>query len=183
MARRASPPNLTLTAFVGRPVQDVGRLLASDPQTVISGAHHGGDERVVVNLEVPLGKEGSVSRAAAVTLGVSAWEEEHLRLPITVSALERERWFPTFTGVLEADEVGVGDTRLRLSGTYELPLGALGRVSGRAGADKLAQASLYSLFVSIVTGAERELRSMAPEWRPAAAPEILRQKDDHPLDA
>lgn len=180
---RPAVPNVTLTAFVSRPMKDVARLLASDAQTVISGAHHGGDERVVVNLEVPLGKEGSVSRAAAVTLGMSEWEDNHFRVPITVNAVERERWFPTFTGELEADEVGVGDTRLRLTGTYELPLGVLGRASGRAGADKLARASLYSLFVNMVTGAERELRNTEPGFRPAPAPDMLRQKDDHPLDA
>lgn len=183
MARHPAAPNVTLTAFVSRRVQEVGRLLASDAQTVISGAHHHGDERVVVNLEVPLGNEGSVSRAAAVTLRASEWEDGQFRLPITVSALERERWFPTFSGVLEADEVGVGDTRLRLTGTYELPLGPLGRATGRAGADKLARASIYSLFVNMVTGTERELRETEPEWRPAPAPETLRQKDDHPLDA
>lgn len=183
MASHASAPNVTLTAFVGRPVQEVSRLLASDAQTVVSGTHHGGDERVVVNLQVPLGNEGSVSRAAAVTLGLPAWEDGHFSLPITVTALERERWFPTFSGALEADEAGVGDTRLRLTGTYELPFGAVGRATARAGADKLARASMYSLFVNMITAAERELRAAAPEWRPAAAPEVVRQKNDHPLGA
>src|SRR4029077_2704354 len=103
------------------------------------------------------------------------------RLPLEVSATDRERWFPTFTGALEADDVGVGDTRLRLTGTYELPLGALGRMTGRAGADKLARASLYSLFVNVVSGAERELRETEPAWRPALAPEIVRRGDDPPL--
>ena len=181
MTNRVSARSVTLTAFVGRPVQDVGKLLAADASAIITGTHHNMDDRVVVNLEVPLGNEGAVSRAAALTLGAPQWENGRVRLPLAVSAVDRERWFPTFTGALEADDVGVGDTRLRLTGTYELPLGALGRMTGRAGADKLARASLYSLFVNVVTGAERELRETEPVWRPAPAPEILRRDDDHPL--
>jgi hypothetical protein len=181
MTNREGARSVTLTAFVGRPVQEVAKLLAADAPVVITGAHHTMDDRVVVNLEVPLGNEGAVSRTAALTLGVSRWDHGRFRLPLAVSAVERERWFPTFTGALEADDVGVGDTRLRLTGTYELPLGALGRMTGRAGADKLARASLYSLFVNVVSGAERELRETEPAWRPAPAPEIVRRDDDHPL--
>ena len=172
---------MTLTAFVGRPVQEVAKLLAADAPVVITGVHNNKDDRVVVNLEVPLGNEGAVSRTAALTLGVAQWDHGRFRLPLAVSAVEREHWFPTFTGALEADDVGVGDTRLRLTGTYELPLGALGRMTGRAGADKLARASLYSLFVATVTAVEEELRESTPAWRPAAGAEVVRSDDDHPL--
>lgn len=183
MAHRSSARSVTLTAFVGRPLQEVAKLLSADAQTVIAGGHHAGDDHVVIKLEVPLGNEGAVSRAAVVALGVAEWHAGTFCLPLTVTALEREQWFPTFTGALEADEVGVGDTRLQLRGTYQLPLGALGRATGRAGADKLARASLYSLFVSVVAHTERQLQETAPTWRPAAAGEIVREHDDHPLGA
>lgn len=171
------------TAFVGRPVQEVAKLLASEAPRVVAGAHQREPDHVIVNLEVPLGREGSVRRPASVTLGIPGWDSDRFRLPLAVTALEREKWFPTFHGSLEADEVGIGDTRLRLIGEYELPLGVLGRASGRAGADKLARASLYSLFLATVTAIEQELRDMAPAWRPAPSGEIVRTENDHPLGA
>src|SRR5579872_1510708 len=179
----ASDRRMTLTAFVGRPVQEVADLLVSRAASVVPGAKQSDGHHVVVNLEVPLGSEGSFSRAASIGLGPAESRDQRCRLPFTVSALERERWFPTFNGQLEADDVGIGDTRLRLIGEYDLPLGALGRATGRAGADKLARASLYSLFVSIVTGIERELRQNGPAYRPAPAPDLVRGSDDSPVGA
>lgn len=183
MAHRSADRNVNFTAFVGRPVQEVGKLLASDAAEVIAGSPQRDADRVIVNLEVPLGHEGAVSRAASVAIGLPQWESTRVTIPVAVNALERERWFPTFHGSLEADEVGVTDTRVRMTGSYELPLGAFGRATGRAGADKLARASLYSLFVAMVTAVERELRERAPSWRPSAGAEIVRGKDDHPLGA
>ena len=174
---------VTLTAFVGRPLEDVARLLSADAPTVISGSRNGGDGPLAVKLEVPLGTEAAVSRAAGVTLGPPEWDADEFRLPVAVCSLERPQWFPTFHGALEASGAGASDTRLRLTGTYELPLGALGRASGRAGADKLARASLYSLFVNIVVGTERQLTQAAPAWRPAQAGDMLRSDEDHPLGA
>lgn len=178
----ASDRTLTLTAFVGRPVQEVAALLVSRAPNVMPGAPQSDGHHVIVNLDVPLGNEGSVSRAASIELGI-ADRDERCRLPITISALERERWFPTFHGQLEAEDFGIGDTRLRLIGEYDLPFGAIGRATGRAGADKLARASLYSLFVSIVTAIELELKQNGSGFRPATAPELVRGRDDHPLGA
>lgn len=178
---RLADRSVTFTAFLGRPVQDVAKVLVSEASEVIGGHRQHDADRVVVDLDVPLGKEGAVSRAAAVAIGLRDWEDGQLHLSLTVNALERERWFPTFHGSLEADEVGIGETRLQLIGSYELPLGVFGRATGRAGSDKLARASLYSLFVRIVTTLENELRESAPGWRPSAASGIVRDHDDHPL--
>lgn len=177
MATQTADRTVSFATFIGRPLEEIASVLVANGPAVIAGSPRPDRERLVVELEVPIGQHSAVRRTAVVALGMPESDERTLRLPLRVSAVHKERWFPTFTGALEASEPGFGETRLRLVGTYELPMGPLGRASGHLGGDRSARASLYALFLEIAAGIERETRLAAPAWRPAPLPDSLRDED------
>jgi hypothetical protein len=175
-------PTVTMTTYLSHPLAEVAALLTTGASAVIGGSSRPDERRLVVELDVPLGHHGVVSRPVNVVLGPVESEEDHFSLGLAISALDSSRWFPTFVGRIEADGEGLGDTRLRLAGAYQLPLGRAGRTSGPLGGDRLARSSLYAFFLGVVAGAERELRQRAPRWRPAQMPTSLRD-DQSPMRA
>ncbi|MCU1449693.1 MAG: hypothetical protein JWP02_1863 [Acidimicrobiales bacterium] len=175
-------PLVTMTTYLSRPLAEVAALLTTDASAVIGGAARRGERRLVLELDVPLGQHGVVSRPVTVVLGPIESDERHFSLGLEISALDSARWFPTFEGRLEADGEGLDDTRLRMTGTYRLPLGRAGRATGPLGGDRLARSSLFAFFLSVVAGAERELRECAPLWRPPQMRSGLRD-DTSPIRA
>jgi hypothetical protein len=112
-------------ATLGRPVDEVARLLMAEAPFVIAGIDDSDSHRLVVPLEIPLGQHGSVRRPAVLDLGIPERHGGTFRMPLTVTALDTERWFPTFDGALEAHEADIGETTFRMTGRYALPLGAV----------------------------------------------------------
>jgi len=49
-------------------------------------------------------------------------------IPLTLAAREHTDWFPAFHGEARSEEAGALASRLRLTGDYEVPLGALGLI-------------------------------------------------------
>ncbi len=123
--------------------------------------------RLSIDLSVPVGARGSINHRATVELGDYEPGQDVCRVPVTISA---SRSFPTFHGTFEIRDV-LADSVLALDGSYRLPLGVAGRVSGGSG---LARASLRRFFENVVETVKRDLQATAPPWRPAALPESLR---------
>ena len=106
-------------------------------------------------------------------LGVAHATETGLVLPVAWQATGRERLFPTFDGELEASEADDG-TRLRLHGTYTVPLGVIGRFGDGVVGWRLARRSLDALLAAARTATrgrggsapplESVPRPSAPKW-------------------
>src|SRR6188768_3392541 len=100
MAAQEEHRTIALTAFIGRPVEEVATLLGTRPASVITGGRSANLHHMVVTLQVPVGQHADVRRTAVVTLEPHERGDGRIRLPLSITALDSERWFPTFSGAL-----------------------------------------------------------------------------------
>jgi hypothetical protein len=122
-------------------------------------------------LGVDLGSGTSVHQEVLVRLGVAQTTETGLVVPVAWEATGRKRLFPTFAGNLEASEADDG-TRLRLHGSYTVPLGVVGRVGNGVVGWRLACRSLDALLTGLGRQVEIEVDRrchlvpdpVSPEW-------------------
>lgn len=120
-----------LTTVGADPVA-VGELLCRDPRAIIGTAAmlEATVRHVpVVRREVPV-NVGDPTRTAGIVIVPLGWHASSL-----------EDLFPTFEGELAAEPLLSG-TRLRLTGTYTVPLGLLGRFGDGLLFRRIAQESL-----------------------------------------
>jgi len=82
-------------------------------------------------------------------------------IPLSMRATHHTAWFPSFRGHIRSEAVGPLDSILRLEGTYETPLGALG---------DLVDATLLG------HAAERTLRAFLERIRSDVIDEIRRSE-------
>lgn len=142
--------SIEATTIISASADRVRGLLASDPAVALTnpttlaagGLHHD----VVVTLDEPELGAGGVS------------------VPVSWHPVDHARLFPSFLGALEA-EASVAGTRLRLIGSYSVPLGVVGQFGDGLVGRRLAQQSLQSLLASV---AARIAAALAVE--PPAAP-------------
>ena len=127
--------SIEATTIISASADRVRGLLASDPSAALSnpttltagGLHHD----VIVTLDEP-----EVGDALSV--------------PVSWHPVDHARLFPSFLGALEA-EPSVAGTRLRLAGSYSVPLGVVGQFGDGLIGRRLAQQSLQSLLEGVAT--------------------------------
>jgi hypothetical protein len=164
---------IEVATWIGARFAHVGEILADDAGAVFGdGAmvHQHASTRTV--LGVDLGAGTSVHQEVLVHLDVARATETGLVLPVAWQATGRPRLFPTFSGELEASEAD-GGTRLRLHGTYTVPLGVIGRIGDGVVGWRLASRSLDAQLALIGRQLEAEVdrrrRSVpdlvVPEWK------------------
>jgi hypothetical protein len=115
------------------------------PEFAASWLAPDGAERLSVDLPGGL----HVSRHVRVGFGPVFQEDDAFVVPVWWEAAEHPHLFPTFDGGFEvrpADD----ETELRLVGSYEPPLGALGRFADGVVGHRLVTASLDALLGSAV---------------------------------
>lgn len=162
-----------------------GDVLFDDPGAVLSEGPTV-DERdatrfrtelsVDVDVDVDAGAGAGVHQDVLLQPGIARSTETVFVVAMAWHAAGRERLFPTFRGELEVSRAGTG-TRLRLSGAYTVPLGAIGRVGNGVVGWRLARRSLHALLERLAWRLESEVerRRRSAGWRlppgPVAAPE------------
>lgn len=104
------------TILVDAPLDAVGGLLR-DPLAAIG---------TPATLTSDVGTGPTVHRDVMLTLGPATRSGDAVTVPVGWRAAAHETLFPAFEGELTAERSGAG-TRLRLTGIYTVPLGALGR--------------------------------------------------------
>ena len=117
------------------------RLLGADFATswIVS------DGPETLGIDLPGGMH--VSREVRVGFGPAFQEEDAFVLAVWWEAAEHPQLFPTFDGGFEVRAAGDA-TELRLVGSYEPPLGALGRFADGVIGHRLVTASLDALLTS-----------------------------------
>lgn len=95
----------------------------------------------------PPGPTASVSRPVRVGLGPTFEEDGALVVAVWWEAVEHPRLFPAFDGGFELRAAGQ-ETELRLVGSYEPPLGMLGRFADGVVGHRLVTSSLAALLAA-----------------------------------
>jgi hypothetical protein len=101
-----------------------------------------------VALSIGLGSGASVRQEVKLELGFPDVAEAELALPLAWHSVGRSRLLPMFNGSLKAIGSSSGTT-LRLSGTYAVPLGFIGRVVDRVIGRRAVRHSLQVLVAQI----------------------------------
>lgn len=136
-------------------VDDLGSVLAERPAPIARNVREFRAE-----LAVELHGGASVHQAVLIEAGLPKRDEKVLTVPLRWTATGREGLFPTFTGDLEAVPTRAG-TRLRLVGTYTLPIGWLGRFGDKKLGHRAAERSLARYVEEVATRLEAEVHRRA----------------------
>jgi hypothetical protein len=150
------------------------KVLLDDPATVFSDApsiEARRERRFQTDLRVDVGAGASVHQLVEVHLGAPQSVAGGFVLPVQWEATGRELLLPTFTGDLEV-LAGPPGVRLRLYGTYTVPLGAVGRFGDSLIGYRLAHRSLVNLLERVTARLEFEVhkRSGSATWWPELHP-------------
>ena len=139
-------------------VDDLASVLAERPPPT---ERHVREFRAELAVELHGGT--SVHQEVLIEAGLPKRVDKALTVPLRWTATGRERLFPTFAGDLEAVPTRAG-TRLRLVGTYTLPIGWLGRFGDKKLGDRAAERSLsrYVEEVAARLQAEVHRRTSSP---------------------
>lgn len=108
------------------------------------------------NLSVDLGGGASIHQEVVMQFGAARSTATRVTVPVVWRATGRERWFATFTGEVALSETR-RETRLRLNGTYTVPLGVVGRVGDVVLGRRLAHQSLEALLGRVAQSLESEV--------------------------
>jgi hypothetical protein len=153
-------------------VAQAREVLLDHPGPVFSEAFTIDDQhrpRLSTELSVDLGAGASVHQEVMLQLGVTRCTETGVVVPVAWQAAGRERLFPTFDGELHAFEADTG-TRLRLSGTYSVPFGGIGRIGNGVLGWRLAHRSLEDLLRRLADRIEAEAKRRLESVRRRSVP-------------
>jgi len=123
-------------------------LVAAGPQRFVGTQPCWSDTETWTDMRAELPGGGSVTRSARVGFGRLMEEDGAVVLPVWWEDAERPDMFPTFDGGLELYRDGRG-TALRLVGSYQPPLGLLGRVGDGLGGHRIVMASLNKFLADV----------------------------------
>lgn len=93
-------------------------------------------------LRARVGPSPAVAREVSLEIGVAEIHTVGLVYPIRWTATEATLLFPKLDADLVLSKAGAGQTTLTLRGTYEPPLGTVGRLADRAGLRFVADATV-----------------------------------------
>lgn len=95
-------------------------------------------------LRARVGPTQALARTVTLEIGVAEIHSYGLSYPIHWEASDASLLFPELSADLILSNLGRGETKLTLRGTYQPPLGALGRIADRAGLRRVAEATVRS---------------------------------------
>ena len=134
------------------PVEQVRhRLLIAVPaffQQVAEAAYDEGEE--LLSRVGPFGTVPGFSKAVSMYLGKPRVRGEAFVIPLRWSAVGPTELFPVMEADLEIAPLGAHQTELRFSGSYDPPLGPVGRQLDRLLLHQLAEATVRALLSQLV---------------------------------
>jgi len=138
-------------------------------QQVAAAAYDEGEE--LLSRVGPFGPVPGLSKAVRVQVGKVRDRGEGFVMPLQWSATGPTELFPVMVADLEVTPLGGRESQLRLSGSYDPPLGPVGRQLDRMLLHQLAEATVRALLKQLVAALLAESASViepAPEVGPAA---------------
>lgn len=117
-------------------------------QQVAEAAYDEGEE--LLSRVGPFGPVPGLSKAVSVQAGPVRDRGEGFVIPLSWSATGPTELFPVMEADLEVAPLGAAESQLRLSGSYDPPLGAVGRQLDRLLLHQLAEATVRALLGQLV---------------------------------
>jgi hypothetical protein len=150
------------------------RLLAAVSgllQQVAEAAYDEGEE--LLSRVGPFGSVPGLSKAVKVYPGKVRDRGQGFVMPLQWSATGPTELFPVMEADLEVAPLGADESQLRLSGSYEPPLGSLGRGLDRLLLHQLAEATVRAFLSQLVAAllVEPQPERVAPSAEPEAPPQ------------
>jgi hypothetical protein len=99
-----------------------------------------------------VGPTGTLAKSVAIHVGLAEIHRRGLVYPVHWSAVGAGAIFPELRADLVLSQLGLGETSLPLDGTYDPPLGAVGRMLDRAILGRVAEATVRN-WVDRLAGA------------------------------
>jgi hypothetical protein len=118
-------------------------------QQVAEAAYDEGEE--LLSRVGPFGPVPGLSKAVTVHVGKVRDRGEGFVMPLRWSATGPTELFPVMEADLEIAPLGADESQLRLSGSYDPPLGPVGRQLDRLLLHQLAEATVRALLSQLVT--------------------------------
>lgn len=107
-------------------------------------------------LRARVGPTASIAREVTMEIGVAEIHTYGLVYPVYWRATEAGLLFPELTADLVLSKLGPTETELTLRGTYQPPLGALGRLADRALLKRVAEATVRDWMDRLAAALRRE---------------------------
>jgi hypothetical protein len=124
----------------------------------------------------PFGPVPGLSKSVRLTVGKVRDRGDGFVVPLTWSATGPTELFPVMEADLEVTPLGAGASQLRISGSYDPPLGAIGRQLDRLLLHQLAEATVRALLSQLVAALLAEPAPNAVESAPHIS-QLARQPD------
>ena len=141
-------------------------------QQVAEAAYDEGEE--LLSRVGPFGPVPGLSKAVSVQVGKVRDRGEGFVMPLRWSATGPAELFPAMEADLEIAPLGSRESQLRISGSYDPPLGSVGRQLDRLLLHQLAEATVRALLGQLVAALLRAPAPVVPE--PEKDPEQTRQR-------
>jgi len=134
-------------------------------QQVAEAAYDEGED--LLSRVGPFGPVPGLSKAVSMQVGKLRERGEGFVIPLQWSATGPTELFPVMIADLEITPLGPDESQLRLSGSYDPPLGPLGRQLDRLLLHQLAEATVRALLGQLVAALlEESARSRRAGPRP-----------------
>jgi hypothetical protein len=104
----------------------------------------------------PFGSVPGLSKAVSMKVGKARDRGEGFVIPLQWSATGPTELFPVMLADLEITPLGMDESQLRLSGSYDPPLGPVGRQLDRLLLHQLAEATVRALLGQLVEALLKE---------------------------
>jgi hypothetical protein len=134
-------------------------------QQVAAAAYDEGEE--LLSRVGPFGPVPGLSKAVSVRVGDVRDRGEGFVVPLQWSATGPAELFPVMQADLEITPLGAQQSQLRLSGSYDPPMGAFGRRLDRLLLHQLAEATVRALLKQLVAALLAEPASRGVSTTPS----------------
>lgn len=156
---------------ISLPVEQVRRRLFAEVgglwQHVAEAAYDEGEE--LLSRVGPFGPVPGLSKAVTLHVGKARDRGEGFVMPLKWAATGPAELFPVMEADLEVAPLGAVESQLRLSGSYDPPLGSVGRQLDRMLLHQLAEATVRALLSQLVAALMVEPAPGAAQSAPKGA--------------
>ena len=158
-------PQLRVYDYVNQPFARVAEALSRDTKGIIQRATTIASERAKDLGGKLHAHVGPIDVTAEISIELGPMDEtpmpsgrEALRVPIAWHAIRSQKAFPAMQAELTIYPLTATETQLELAGTYEPPLGALGRAIDSALLHRIAEASVLQFVQEIARYLREDLQ-------------------------